>query len=88
MSHFVVEQVFSGAFEEAMSWCACALMEAGYCLLVHARLCSILRILPHRKCGKKRDETQLRVKHCIGFGSSSVVYFVAGAGKQSVRNIV
>ena len=88
MCHFVVEQVFSGAFEEAMRWCACALMEAGYCLLVHARLFSILRILPHRKCGKKRDETQLRVKHCIGFGSSSVVYFVAGAGKQSVRNIV
>ena len=22
--HFVVEQVFSGAFEEAMRWCACA----------------------------------------------------------------
>ena len=38
---FVVEQVFSGAFEEAMRWCAWALMEAGYCLLVHARLCSV-----------------------------------------------
>ena len=88
MCHFVVKQVFRGAFEEAMRWCSCALMATGHCLLVHARLCSIQHILPHRKCGKKRDEAQLRVKHCIGFGSSSVVYFVAGAGKQSVRNIV
>ena len=82
MSHFVVKQVFSGAFEEAMSWCACALMEAGYCVLVHARLCSIERLLAHRKCGKKRDEAQLRVKHCSGFGSSSVVYFVAVGGSK------
>ena len=44
--HFVVEQVFSGAFEAAMRWCACALMEAGYCVLVHARVCSVQRILP------------------------------------------
>ena len=84
----MVAQVSSGAFGEAMRWCACAVMEAGYCVLVHARLCSIQRLLAHRKCGKKRDEAQLRVKHCIGFGSSRVVYFVAGAGKQSVRNIV
>ena len=28
---FVVEQVFSSAFEEAMRWCACGVMEAGYC---------------------------------------------------------
>ena len=48
----MVEQVFSGGFEEAMRWCACALMEAGYCLVVHARLCSVQRILPHRKCAK------------------------------------
>ena len=48
--HFVVEQVFSCGFEEAMSWCACALMEAGYCLLVHARLCSVKLILPRSKC--------------------------------------
>ena len=27
--HFVVEQVFSGGLEEAMRWCAFALMEAG-----------------------------------------------------------
>ena len=86
--HSVVEQVFSCAFEEAMRWCACALMEAGYCLLVHARLCSILRILPHRKCGKKRDETQLRVKHCIGFGSSRVVYGRGGGGKLGCGYIV
>ena len=26
--HFVVEQVFSGAFEEAMRWCACVVMDA------------------------------------------------------------
>ena len=78
----MVEQVFSGAFEEAMNWCACALMEAGYCLLVRARLCSVQRILPHRKCGKKRDEAQLRVKLCSGFGSSSVVYFVAVGGSK------
>ena len=48
---FVVEQVFSGTFEEAMRWCGCAVMEAGYCVLVHARLrCSVQRILPHRMC--------------------------------------
>ena len=49
--HFVVAQVFSGAFEEAMRWCACGVMEAGYCVLVDARLCSVQRILPHRMCG-------------------------------------
>ena len=49
--HFVREEVFSGAFEEAMRWCACAVMEAGYCLVVHARLCSVQRILPRSKCG-------------------------------------
>ena len=41
MSRLVLEQVFSGAFEEAVRWCAWALMEAGYCLVVHARLCSV-----------------------------------------------
>ena len=49
--HFVVEQVFSRGFEEAMRWCAWALMEAGYCVLVDARLCSVQRILPRSKCG-------------------------------------
>ena len=47
---FVVEQVFSCAFEEAMRWCAWPLMEAGYCVLVHARQCSVQRILPRSKC--------------------------------------
>ena len=70
----MVEQVFSGAFEEAMRWCACALMEAGYCVVVHARLCSVQRILPHRMCAKMQDEAHIRVKHCIGYGSCSVVY--------------
>ena len=41
LCHFVAEQVFSGAFEEAMRWCAWELMESGYCVLVHARLCSV-----------------------------------------------
>ena len=49
--HYVVEQVFSGSFEEAMWWCSCAVMAGGYCLLVDARLCSVQRILPHRMCG-------------------------------------
>ena len=71
-----------------MSWCACALLEAGFCVLVHARLCSIQHILPHRKCGKKRDEAQLRVKHCIGFGSCSVVYWLAGREKLYLVNII
>ena len=26
---FLVEEVFGGAFEEAMRWCGCAVMEAG-----------------------------------------------------------
>ena len=46
--HFVVERVLSGAFEDAMRWCAWAVMEAGYSVLVHVRLCSVQRILPHR----------------------------------------
>ena len=46
--HFVVEQVFSGAFEEAMRWCTWEVLEAGYCLLDPARLCSVQRILPRR----------------------------------------
>ena len=49
--HFVVEEVFSGAFEEAMRWCAWAVMAAGYCLLVHARLSSVQRILRRSECG-------------------------------------
>ena len=56
MCHFVVEQVFSGAFKEAMRWCACVVMEAGYCVLVHARLCSVQRILPRSKCAKFQDQ--------------------------------
>ena len=35
----MVEQIFSGGFEEAMSWCACAVMATGYCVLVHATGC-------------------------------------------------
>ena len=30
--HFVVEQVFSGAFEEAMRWCACVCGNGGWIL--------------------------------------------------------
>ena len=43
----MVEQVFSGAFEEAMRWCACGIMDVRYCLLVHSRLRSVQRILRH-----------------------------------------
>ena len=50
LCHFVVEQVFSGASEQAMRWCACELMAAGCCVLVHARRCSVQRVLPNRKC--------------------------------------
>ena len=55
LCHFVVEHVYSVAFEEAIRWCACAAMGAGYCLLVHARLCSIQRILPRSWCGQMQD---------------------------------
>ena len=68
------EQVFSGAFEEAMRWGACALMEAGYCLLVHGRLCSVQRILPRRQCAKMQDEGHTPVKDWIRFGSRSAVH--------------
>ena len=78
--HFVVEQAFRGAFEEAMSWCACAAMEAGYCVLVHVRLCSVQRILPRSKCAEFQDQAQLCVKHCIEFGSCSAVHWVASGG--------
>ena len=49
--HLVVEQAFIGSFEEAVQWCACAVMATGYCLLVHARLCSVQRILRRSKSG-------------------------------------
>ena len=49
--HLVVKQASSGSFEEAVQWCACAVMAGGYCLLVHARLCSVQRILRRSKCG-------------------------------------
>ena len=52
----MVEQVFSGAFEEAMRLCACTVMEAGYCVLVRARVCDIQRILPHRMCAYMQDQ--------------------------------
>ena len=48
---FVVEQVFSDEFEEAMRWCACAVDQTGDSVVVHARLCSVQRILPRRECG-------------------------------------
>ena len=70
----MVEQAFSGAFEEAMRWCGCAVMEAGYCVLVHARLCRVQRILPHRMCASMQDEAELRVKECIGCLSCSAVH--------------
>ena len=35
-----------------------------------------------------QDEAELRVKDCIGFGSCSVVYRVAGRGKLNGVNIV
>ena len=41
---------FSGALEQARHSRACAVMEAGDCVLVHARLRSIQRILPRSKC--------------------------------------
>ena len=70
----MVEQVFSDALEIAMRWCGWALMEAGYCVMVHARLCSVQRILPRRECAKMQDEAHMRGKRCIGFGSWSAVH--------------
>ena len=70
----MVKQVYSGAFEEAMRWCACALMEAGCCLLIPASVCSIKRILPCRECEKMQDEAHTPVKDWIGFGSCSAVH--------------
>ena len=49
MCHFAVEQVFSGGFEEAMRFCACAVVAAGYCVLVRARVCDVQRVLPRSK---------------------------------------
>ena len=76
----MVEQVFSGGFEEAMRWCACALMEAGYCLLVHARLCSVQRILLRSWCAYMQAEPHMRAKDWIGFGSWSVLHCVGYGG--------
>ena len=49
--HFVVEQALSSAFEEAMRWYAWAVVETGYFVLLHARVCSVQRILPRKECG-------------------------------------
>ena len=57
-------------------------MEAGYCLVFHARLYSVQPILPRSMCAQMQDEAQRRVKHCMGFGSCSVVHCVAGGWKQ------
>ena len=73
MCHFVVEQVFSGAFEQAMRRRACAVIARGYCVLVHAGLCSVQLILPGRKCAKMQDQVQLRVEHCTVSRSCSRV---------------
>ena len=88
MCHFVRAQVFSGAFEQSMSWGACAVMETRYCVLVHARVCSVQRILPHRTCAKMQEEAQRRVEHCIGFGSCRHVLCVGGGGKVNGGYIV
>ena len=69
MCHFVREEVFRGAFEKAMHWCAYAVIEAAYCLLVHGRLCNVRRKLLHRMCAYMQDEAHVRVKHCVGLGS-------------------
>ena len=61
-------------FEEGTRWCVCGVMEAGYCLVFHARLCSVQRMSPNRMCAQMQDHDHLRVEHCIGFGSCSVVY--------------
>ena len=74
LCHFAPEQVSSDAFEQAMRSRACAVMEAAYCSLVHARLCSVQRTLPRRGCAYIQDFGQLRVRHCSGSGSCSVVY--------------
>ena len=50
LCRFVRDQISTGAFEQAMRACACALMEAAYCSLVHARLRSVQLLLPHRRC--------------------------------------
>ena len=78
MCHLVVEQVFGDEFEDSMRWCASAVMEGGYCVLAHARLCSVQRILPRSWCGLMHDEAHMRVEHCIGFGSCSAVHWGGG----------
>ena len=50
LCHFVVEHVSSGGFQEAIGLFACAAVAPGYCLVVHARLCSVQCILPNRMC--------------------------------------
>ena len=74
MCRLVVGQVFSVAFEEAMLWCACALMVTGYCVLVHATVCSVQRILPDSWCAYMHNAAPMAVKQCIGFGSCSVAH--------------
>ncbi|CDI83152.1 hypothetical protein, conserved, partial [Eimeria acervulina] len=41
-------KISSDAFEQAMRACACAVVEAEHCSLVHATLRSVQRTLPHR----------------------------------------
>ena len=50
MCDFVVEQVFSVAFEKAIRCCGCVVMETGHSAVVHPRLCSVQRMSPNSKC--------------------------------------
>ena len=83
----MVEQVYSGAFEQAMSPRACAVIALGYCVLVHARLCSVQCILPGSKWAKMQDQVQLRVEHCTVSGSCSSVDCVGDGRKLDGGNI-
>ena len=72
LCHFVREQVFSGVFEQAICCHECAGMTAGYCVMVHARLCSVQRLLPHRKCAKCKKRPSCVLKTPLNLAAAAL----------------
>ena len=71
----------SGVVKEAK--CVILILLAGPC-----RLHSIQRIFSHSWCGYMHEQATVHVKHCVGFGSCSVVHFAAHGGKRNEGNIL
>ena len=81
MCHFVVEQVFSGAFEEAMRWCACVVMDADtvcWFMLGCVAFCVYCHAASAQKC-KMRRLCVLRTALDLSAGTLSIEWGMGGS---------